>query len=117
MLWQISGASMNWTIVNLNYLLYDQQLLRHNVVESIDWSVTRQRGDFTVEKHGTVNLQASGDTFIPYEDITESTAITWAQNALGSTAIAQLETDMDAELALLNTPTHGFGVPWTDSGI
>ncbi len=115
--WRISGANMNWSVVNLNYLLHDQQLLRYNIVESIDWSVTKQSGDFTVEKHGTVNLGASGDVFVPFADITESTAINWAKNALGSAAVTQLEADMDAELALLNTPTHGFGVPWTESGI
>ena len=54
---------------------------------------------------------------MPFADITESTAINWAKNALGSAAVTQLEADMDAELALLNTPTHGFGVPWTESGI
>ena len=106
-----------WGIVNLNYLLHDQVSLRYNIVESIDWSVSKESGSFSIEKHGTVTLNTPGELFVPLEDITELGAINWAKNALGVEKVSSLEAEIDAELALLVTPTHGKGVPWTDSGV
>jgi hypothetical protein len=108
---------MNWEIINLNYLLHDQQSLRYNVVQSIDWSVTKTSGPFTTERSGTVTLDAPGEVFVPYENIAKTSAINWVKNALGVTAVAELEAEMNAELQEMQTPTHGSGVPWTESGI
>lgn len=113
-----------WRVIGLNYLLHDQQTLRSNIVESIDWSVSKEyvfseeeHGTFRVERHGTVELLPPSNTFIALEDITESQAIEWAKSALGPAGLASLESEIDAELNLLITPTHGSGRPWTESGI
>jgi len=45
------------------------------------------------------------------------TAVNWAKNALGVDEAAKIEAEIDAELALLITPTHGSGIPWTEGGI
>lgn len=108
---------MNWEIINLNYLLHDQQSLRYNVVQSIDWSVTKTSEPFTSERSGTVTLADPGEVFVPYESITEATAINWVRNTLGVDAVEELEAEMNAELERMQTPTHGSGVPWTESGI
>lgn len=106
-----------WEVVNLNYLLHDQVSFRYNIVESIDWSVSKESSGFSVERHGTVTLSAPGEVFVPFEDITELSAINWAKNALGTAEVARIESEIDSELNELVTPTHGTGVPWTDSGI
>ena len=106
-----------WTVINLTYRLHDQQTLRSNIVESIDWSVSKEDSGFAVERHGTVKLAPPGNTFIAFEDITESQAVDWAKYAIGWTQTNSLEAEIDAELSLLVTPTHGSGVPWTDGGI
>lgn len=106
-----------WKILNLKYLLHDQVNLRYNTVESIEWSVSKESSGFSVERHGTVALSAPGEVFVPFENIAELSAINWAKNALGVEEVNRLEAEIDAELTLLVTPTHGTGVPWTDSGI
>ena len=107
----------DWTVINLNYLLHDQELLKYNIVQSIQWSVSKEGSGFSVERHGTVNLASPGEVFVPLESITEVTAVNWAKNALGVDEVAKIEGELDAELALIITPTHGSGVPWTDSGV
>ncbi len=107
----------DWKIINLNYLLHDQELLKYNIVQSIEWSVSKKDGAFTVERNGTVDLASAGDVFVPLESITEVTAVNWAKNALGVDEAAKIEAEIDAELALLITPTHGSGIPWTEGGI
>jgi hypothetical protein len=108
---------MNLTILNLNYLLHDQQTLRYNTVESIEWSAEKTEGIFSVERHSTVDLPAPGNDFIPFEDITEEKALIWLRNTLGPSGLQAIEDELDAELSELVNPTHGSGRPWTESGI
>lgn len=106
-----------WRVIGLNYLLHDQQTLRSNIVESIDWSVSKEESGFTAERHGTIELRAPGDVFVAFQDITEAQALEWAKDAIGRTLVESLEAQINSELSLLITPTHGSGVPWTDGGI
>ena len=114
----------DWKVVNLNYLLHDQQILKYNIVQSIEWSVSKEHvfseeehGVFRVEKHGTVEVASPGEIFVPFESITEGTAVSWAKNALGVEEVLRIEAELDSELVLLITPTHGSGRPWADGGI
>ena len=106
-----------WTVTNLKFLLYDQELLKYNVVQSIEWSVSKTEGQWSVERHGEVTLPSPSENFIVFEDIPEATAINWAKNAIGAEEVAAIEADLDLQLAVLVTPTHGSGRPWADGGV
>jgi hypothetical protein len=108
---------MNLTILNLNYLLHDQQTLRYNTVESIEWSAEKTEGGIRAGRHSTVKLQAPGEDFIPFEDITEEKALIWLRDALGTSGLEIIERELNEELNGLLNPTHGSGKPWTESGI
>lgn len=106
-----------WTVTNLKFLLYDQVLLKYNIVQSIEWSASKTEGEFSVERHGEVTLAAPSEIFVPFESITEVTAVSWAKNALGVEEVEAIEADLDSKLAVLVTPTHGSGRPWADGGV
>ena len=50
--------------------------------------------------------------FTAYADVTESVAIEWAKEALGSDEVTRLEADVADQIEASKTPTHGTGVPW-----
>ena len=102
---------MNWTIPSLDYNV--SQDGHTNVVSLIHWRVSKTSGEHTVDTYGTVGLEAPGETFVEWADITEEVALSWAQAALGAEQITNLENSLDAQLAELATPTTGSDVPWS----
>jgi len=101
---------MDWTIASLDYNV--SQDGHTNVVHTIHWRVTKTSGEHTAASYGTVGLEAPGETFVEWTDITAETAVGWAQAALGAEQITNIESHLDAQLAEMATPTMGSGTPW-----
>jgi hypothetical protein len=100
----------NWTVSAMDYTV--SQDGHTNVVNTVHWRVSKEDGDNSGSSYGTVGLEAPGESFVEWDDITETTAVGWAKAALGDEQVSSIEAAIDAQIAELVTPTSGTGVSW-----
>jgi hypothetical protein len=79
-------------------------------------SATTEDGVYSAGAYGSVGLQpADPDGMIPYDDVTEAQAISWAQAAIGGPEkVAEIHAALDNQLTEKRTPTTGTGTPWAN---
>ena len=107
-----------WSINDLDRQLVDGE--RTDVVTVIHWNVAdsetvgegEEAKTYSGRCYGTVGLAAPGDSFTPYADITEDTAISWCKQALGDDQVTAYEDSVASQIALEKNPVTGTGVPW-----
>jgi hypothetical protein len=101
-----------WSIVQLDYSVSLDG--KTNVVTNVHWDCTDKDADGnhgrTYGSTGIPTDDLSG--FIAYGDITEDTAISWLKAALGDDGVSAQEDAVAAQIAVLQTPVSGTGVPW-----
>ena len=106
--------AVTWKAVSLDRQLKDGD--KDNVVTNVHWTATDSEVDgentYLGRCYGTVGLDAPGDSFTPYADITEEQAVGWAKSALGDDEVARLEKSVEDQIELQKNPTTGEG----DSG-
>ena len=106
--------SLTWSISTLERQLVDGE--HTDVVTVIHYNVTDSEVDgdntYSGRCYGTVGLAAPGDSFTPYADITEDTAISWCKAVLGDDQVASLEANVANQIDQQKNPTTGEGVPW-----
>tara|TARA_R100001509_G_scaffold7497_1_gene4329 strand:- start:1461 stop:1775 length:315 start_codon:yes stop_codon:yes gene_type:complete len=100
-----------WTISAMDYDVSSGG--KTNVVTQLHWRCTKTDGDHTGSSYGSVGLEAPGESFVAWDDITEATAIGWAKAALGADAVTATEAAIDAQITESKTPTTGTGVSWS----
>ena len=84
-----------------------------DVVYNVHWIVTGtsdlldpQDNPYTATNIGTQTLNTSDITdFIPFEDLTNEEIVAWTQGAMGEEQVTQIETNIDAQIENLITPT------------
>ena len=99
-----------WTIAAMDYEVSSGG--KTNVVTQVHWSCDKADGDNTGSLYGSVGLEAPGESFVEWADITESTAVGWAKAAIGADEVTVIEASIDAQITKLKTPTTGSGVSW-----
>ena len=99
-----------WTVSAMDYDVSSGG--KTNVVTTVHWRCSKEDGDNSGSSYGTVGLEAPGESFVEWDDITEATAIGWAKNALGTDEVTAIEAAIDAQIAEKATPTTGTGVSW-----
>ena len=102
--------AQTWTVSAMDYTV--SQDGKANVVNTVHWRCAKTDGDSSGSSYGTVGLEAPGESFVEWDDITEATAVGWAKAALGDDQVAATEAAIDAQIAELATPTSGTGVSW-----
>lgn len=77
-------------------------------------TATTEDGVYSTGAYGSVGLQApDASDMIPYDDVTEAQAISWAQTAIGGAdKVAEIHAALDKQLTEKRTPTIGKGTPW-----
>ena len=109
---------MQWQVSTMERMLTDGAL--SDVVTTLHWelvdSETVGEGEeaktYSGRCYGTVGLAEPGDSFTPYADITEETAIGWCKAALGDDQVTAYEDSVANQIALEKNPVTGTGVPW-----
>ena len=109
--WTAESLNVTKTIGSLsdvanavNFYVYDSE-----TVGSGESAVTYQ-GQYG----GTVSLSApDASSFTAYSDITSSTALTWARNALGTDEIASIESSIANQIETQKNPPNYTGIPWS----
>ena len=99
-----------WTISTMDYEVSSGG--RANVVTQVHWRCTKVDGDHTGSRYGAVGLEAPGESFVEWADITEATAIGWAKAAISADEVTAIEASIDAQIAEKAAPTTGSGVSW-----
>jgi hypothetical protein len=87
------------------------RLTSDGFVITVHYIVNATDATYTASTYGTVGYtQQPGETYIPYQDLTEAIVVGWVQNALGKDTVeASLQGQIDAQI----NPMQETGVPWT----
>jgi len=101
-----------WTVNALDF--YKSHGGKTNVVFTVHWNCADKDADGnTGQCYGSIVIPTDDlSSFTSYSDITETKAIGWAKDALGSQRVSEVESLVAAEIAEKATPTEGSGVPW-----
>ena len=109
--WDVSSLDATKTVGSLS-----------DVVTTVHWRAvdneTVGSGDSAVVHtgyaYGSVTLaEAASKSFTAYSDITSSTALTWARNALGTDEIASIESMIANQIETKKNPPNYTGIPWS----
>ncbi len=100
---------MKWTIAQLERTLPD------GLVMTAHWRVSGAQGGAHGTVYGAISFEAkdpADPTFIPYQQITEQTAIDWVKGAMGAEQVAAHEANVQAQIDAQLNPKSAVGVPW-----
>ena len=98
-------TTFNWQIVQMDRLTSDG----FDVV--VHYNVSAEDGDYQASTYGTTSYtQTPGETYIPYEDLTQPIVVGWVQEALGKDTV---EASLQGQIDALKNPVQESGLPWT----
>jgi len=87
------------------------RLTSDGFVVTVHYIVNATDGTYTASTYGTVGYtQQPGETFIPYEKLTEDVVVGWVQNTLGKDTV---EKSLAQQIELLKNPVTATGTPWS----
>ena len=86
------------------------RLTSDGFVVVVHYNVNATDGTYQASTYGTTSYtQTPGETYIPYEDLTQPIVVGWVQEALGKDIVeASLQSQIDA----LKNPVQESGLPW-----
>ena len=97
-----------WKVANMERNLDDI-----GTVYTVHYTVTHFRDGEQAGAYGSVGLEApEPGTGIPYAELTEELVIGWVKTHFGDEKVAEIEQQLDAQIAEKLAPTHSRGVPW-----
>lgn len=97
-------TTFNWQIVQMNRLTSD------GFVVTVHYNVSAVDGDYQASTYGTTSYtQTPGETYIPYEDLTQPIVVGWVQEALGKDTV---EASLQGQIDALKNPVQESGLPW-----
>lgn len=101
-----------WTVNNLDF--YKSHGGKTDVVFNIHWNCADEDSSGNKGRcYGTVGLSTDDlSNFTAYADITETKAVEWAKDALGSDEVTSIEANVAGQIAEKASPTEESGVPW-----
>lgn len=96
-----------WKVIDMKRRASD------GMVESVQWLVEAADGEIVARRGGqTVVSPAPPETFIPFENLTETICIGWVHAELGYDVVAAIETNLVEQIQKQVLPTILQGVPW-----
>jgi hypothetical protein len=98
-------------MTNFNWIINQMDSLTANgFVVRVHYTVIATDETYSTSIYGTTDYtQTQGQTYIPYENLTESIVASWVQESLGKDAI---ETSMQNQIDALKNPVQQSGLPW-----
>ena len=96
--------TFNWQVVDMDRLTSD------GFVVVVHYNVSAVDGDYQASTYGTTSYtQTPGETYIPYEDLTQPIVVGWVQEALGKDTV---EASLQGKIDALKNPVQESGLPW-----
>jgi len=85
-----------------------------DVVTNVHWRVNGTDGTHNVTVYGTQGVAyTAGSPFTAFNSLTEAQVVGWLQAAMGTEQVAELEANLDAQIAALVTPAVVTpALPW-----
>ena len=76
----------------------------------VHYNVSATDGTYQASTYGTTSYtQTPGETYTPYDELTQPIVVGWVQEALGKDTVeASLQSQIDA----LKNPVQESGLPW-----
>ena len=97
-------TTYTWTISQLDRFTSD------NFVFTVHYNVSTTDDTYTSSTYGTIGYtQEPGETYVPYDQLTEAMVVGWVQTSLGQ---ATVEASLQSQIDLLKNPVQAAGVPW-----
>ena len=94
----------NWNCKTVD--VHPKEKEQTNVVYSVHWIVTGVDGDYSATNIGTQIVPLSeGDTFIPFEDLTNEIVVGWTKEAMGEEQVKAIETSIASQIEEEINPT------------
>ena len=94
-----------WTISQMDRLTSD------GFVVTVHYNVGATDGTYQASTYGTTSYtQTPGETYIPYEDLTEPVVVGWVQETLDKDTV---EASLQGQIDALKNPVQESGLPWT----
>ena len=94
-----------WTISQMDRLTSD------GFVVVVHYNVGATDGTYQANTYGTTSYtQTPGETFIPYDELTQPIVVGWAQETLGKDTV---EASLQGQIDALKNPVQESGLPWT----
>jgi len=97
-------TNFNWQIVQMDRLTSD------GFVVVVHYNVSATDDTYQASTYGTTSYtQTSGETYIPYDDLTQAVVVGWVQEALGKDTV---EASLQGQIDALKNPVQESGLPW-----
>lgn len=96
------SASFKWVISDMNRQTSD------GLVTTAHYRVDAVDGDYSAGAYGSVGFER-GETFTPYDSLTEVQVIAWVKDKL---EVAEIEASLQAQIDAKKNPVTATGVPW-----
>ena len=94
-----------WTISQMDRLTSD------GFVVTVHYNVSATEDTYQASTYGTTSYtQTPGETYIPYEDLTEPVVVGWVQETLDKDTV---EASLQGQIDALKNPVQESGLPWT----
>lgn len=105
-----------WTIQALDCI--PQEDGRTNVVVTAHWSLSATDGTYTSSAYGTQSFNYdSGETFIPYDNLTQNEVVLWVQQGMGTDVVNALQESLNKQIQnQINPPIVTPPLPWAPQG-
>lgn len=80
-------------------------------VKVVHWRVSKTSGENTASSYGTCGFtpDATAEGYVSFDSLTEANVIAWVEADLDT---ADIEANLDADLAEQATPSTITGTPW-----
>ena len=93
-----------WAINQLDRLTSD------GFVVTVHYNVSATDDTYQASTYGTTSYtQTPGETYIPYDDLTQAVVVGWVQEALGKDTV---ETSLQSQIDAFKNPVQKSGLPW-----
>jgi hypothetical protein len=97
-------TTFNWTIQQMERLTSD------GFVVTVHYNVSATDDTYQASTYGTTSYtQTPGETYIPYDDLTQAVVVGWVQEALGKETV---EASLQGQIDALKNPVQESGLPW-----
>ena len=102
--------AVTWTIANMERDLVQGD--NTDIVTILHWRASDEDDNGnTGSAYGKVGVTLVGEP-VPYADITETQAIGWAKDALGTDEVTSIEAGIASQIDAMANPTTASGVSW-----
>ena len=95
-----------WNIVQM------ERLIDSGFVFKAFWKCSLVDGFFAVSESGVCSL-SKGDSFIPFDDLTEETVLSWVWEQVNK---EETEAKLTLQLEAQKNPVSETGMPWANNG-